>query len=334
MKNDTTIEYIRISNKSPADVFSYLLMIIMLYVGVVSFVAMLWQYINISFPDILQGSYYYVGATDIIRNSISSLLIVWPILVLISWMIGKDLRANIEKKELRVRKWLLYLTLFVASLTIVIDLIQLINSFLNGELTTRFTLKVLVVLVVAVAVFGFYLWDLKRDPAVKSLVSKYAAIGSSALILISIIGGFFLIGSPATQRAIRLDQQRTNDLQTIQSQILNYWTQKAEIPKNLDTLKDPLFGYSAPVDPQTQQSYEYSVKGVYEFELCATFLKKSDTAGHAGKYPYPEMAMAPYGGDNPANNIWNHEAGRVCFKRTIDPDFYKPNPQTTDMMKR
>ena len=79
---------------------------------------MIWQYINVRFPDLLNGSY---GAYDIIRNSISSLVIVWPVLILFSWMIGKDLRAHPEKKELRVRKWLLYLTLFIASIVIIVD---------------------------------------------------------------------------------------------------------------------------------------------------------------------------------------------------------------------
>ena len=87
------------------DVFSYLLMIIMLYVGVVSFTAMIWQYINVAYPDVLNSSY---GAYDIIRNAISSLVIVWPVLILVSWMIGKDMRADSERQTVRVRKWLMY----------------------------------------------------------------------------------------------------------------------------------------------------------------------------------------------------------------------------------
>lgn len=302
------------------DVFSYLLMIIMLYVGVVSFSAMIWQYINVGFPDLLNGSY---GAYDIIRNSISALAIVWPVFIFLSWMIGKDLRAIPEKKELRVRKWLLYLTLFIASIVIIVDLIQLLNSFLSGEITMRFVLKVLVILVVAVAVFGYFLWDLKRDPLQKSMVSKQVAIVTVVVILGSIISGFFLVGSPMHQRDIRMDDQRVSDLQNIQSQILNFWTQKGSIPKTLDDLKDPLNGFVAPVDPISKQPYEYIVKGEHDFELCATFTNASGTE-QSNRYKTVPM-MYPVG--NGTLDIWTHSSGHSCFTRSIDPELYRPVPK-------
>lgn len=304
------------------DVFSYLLMIIMLYVGVISFSAMIWQYINVGFPDLLNSSY---GAYDIIRNSISSLLIVWPVFILFSWMIGKDLRTNPEKKELRVRKWLLYLTLFIASIVIIVDLIQLINSFLSGEITMRFVLKVLVILIVAIAVFGYFLWDLKRDPAKKTQISKQVAITTAVVILGSIIGGFFLVGSPMHQRDIRMDDQRVSDLQNIQSQILNFWTQKGSIPKTLDDLKDPLNGFLAPMDPISKKSYEYTVKGEHDFELCATFSNASG-AEQSNRYKTVPM-MYPAGTGNGMMDIWTHSAGRSCFTRSIDPELYRTIPK-------
>ena len=301
------------------DVFSYLLMIIMLYVGVISFIAMIWQYINVGFPDTLNQAY---GAYDIIRNSISSLLIVWPVLIFVSWMIGKDLRTHVEKQNLRVRKWLMYLTLFIASLTIIIDLISLINSFLSGEITTRFVLKVLVILVVAIAVFGYYLWDLKRDASVKNRISMDVAIVTSVLIVGSIIGGFFLVGSPAQQRNIRMDNQRISDLQNIQYQIINYWTQKAVLPQTLKELQDPISGFIAPVDPVTKTEYVYSVKDKYTFELCASFIDASRNETKPG-YSSPQMYPRPVG----ISDVWTHEKGPVCFSRTIDPQLYKPVSQ-------
>lgn len=304
------------------DVFSYLLMIIMLYVGVIAFVAMIWQYINVAFPDLLNVSY---GAYDIIRNSISSLVIVWPVLIFVSWMIGKDLRADHEKQNIRVRKWLLYLTLFIASLTIIIDLITLLNSFLSGEITMRFVLKVLTILAVAIAVFGYYLWDLKRDASQITPITKRTAIGSSVLIIVSIVGGFFLVGSPMHQRAIRLDDQRVSDLQIIESQILNHWTQKGAIPKTLAELNDSLSGFTPPVDPATMQPYSYTVKGEHDFELCATFTNAT-SAEQANRYKATPM-MYPYPVDGKgAPDNWMHVAGTVCFTRSIDPLLYRQQP--------
>lgn len=298
------------------DVFSYLLMIIMLYIGVISFTAMIWQYINVRFPDALNQAY---GAYDIIRNSISCLVVVWPVLVLISWMIGKDLRKEKEKQNIWVRKWLMYLTLFIASMTIIIDLITLLNSFLSGEITTRFVLKVLVILIVAASVFGYYLWDLKRDAWKKTTICLTVTIATSVLIIGSIIGGFFLVGSPAHQRIIRMDNQRVSDLQNIQSQVIYYWTQKGAIPKVLTDLQDPISGFIAPTDPVTKNAYTYRVKDVHVFELCATFTEASVIevgAGYTGS-SYPSRAGTA--------DVWTHAAGEVCFERTIDPELYKPN---------
>lgn len=308
------------------DVFSYLLMIIMLYVGVIAFVAMIWQYINVAFPDVLNIAY---AAYDIIRNSISSLVIVWPVLILVTWMIGKDLRADKEKQNMRVRKWLLHLTLFIAAITIIIDLISLLNTFLGGEITTRFILKVLTILAVALAVFGYYLWDLKRDASKKTHVTTRSAIASSVLIVVSIAGGFFLVGSPMHQRAIRMDDQRISDLQNIESQILNQWTLKAAIPKSLTELNDSLSGYIPPADPITKQPYVYTVKGELSFELCATFTNPTSPE-QANRYKAsPMMYPSPAGiADN-----WSHAAGMVCFPRSIDPQLYRPQPPIEKVLK-
>ncbi len=304
------------------DVFSYLLMIGTLYVSVVSFLTLLFQYINVKFPDVL--SFSYEAATATMRNSISSLLIVWPVFLLMSWMIEKDIHQMSAKRDLWIRKWLLYLTLFIAAITIIVDLVTLTNTFLSGEVTTRFVLKVLSVLIVAVAVFAFYLWDLRRDPSTQTKNKKIAAIATSVLILLSIIGGFFLAGSPSEQRAIRLDNQRTADLQTIQWQIISDWTAKGKIPAKLADLNDSISGFIVPVDPVTHQQYGYNVKGELAFELCATF--QTDSAISPGrKEAYLAIPTSPYGTPETLSN-WDHKPGQVCFERTIDPARYPKQP--------
>jgi len=53
--------------------------------------------------------------------------------------------------------------LFVAAGFLIGDLVTLIYSLLEGELSSRFVLKVLVVGAIAGAVFTYYLRDLRRD---------------------------------------------------------------------------------------------------------------------------------------------------------------------------
>jgi hypothetical protein len=62
-----------------------------------------------------------------------------------------------------VRKWLTYITLYIATGIIIGDLITLLTYVLNGDLTLRFVLKVLAVLLIAGSIFGYYLWDLRTE---------------------------------------------------------------------------------------------------------------------------------------------------------------------------
>ena len=309
MENSTNLR------STPKDFFLHLLNIVTFYIAVINFITLFLQYINVLFPDPL--NFYHTGMTDAVRLSMSILLIAVPVYILTSWMLGKDLKGTPEKRELGLRKWLIYLTLFVAAITIIIDLITLVNNFLSGELTIQFFLKTIVVLIVAVVVFGYYIWDLRRKDRETSKTPRKLAWTVSFVVLASIISGFFIVGTPAVQRDRRFDEQRVSDLQTLQSQIVNYWDQKDVLPQSLNNLEDSISGYIVPKDPQTEESYEYKVIGDLTFELCATFKKPS------GEFGTVSVPVDPYffRGISSQQN-WAHETGRTCFERTIDPDLY------------
>ncbi|MBI1934269.1 hypothetical protein HYS30_01255, partial [Candidatus Peregrinibacteria bacterium] len=144
---------------SPRDVFLYLLLIITLYVSVGSLTALLFQYVNVLFPDPLE---YLQGALDIIRRSTAALIILFPVYLFIALLLSRDVARHAEKAELSVRKWLLSLTLFLAALAVIGDLVTVLYHFLSGELSVRFILKATSVLIIAGAVFGYYLWDIRE----------------------------------------------------------------------------------------------------------------------------------------------------------------------------
>jgi len=313
------------ASSTPKDVFQHLLMIVTLYIGVVSLITLLIQYIDVLFPDPL--NFYYQGILDGIRMSSSTLVVVTPVFLLMSWLVQKEIANEPEKHELKIRKWLMYLTLFIASITIIIDLIQLVYNFYSGELTTKFALKVLAVLFVTGAVFVYYLWDL-RGLWIKTKAPKIFAWGTISMVLVSIVAGFFIVGSPAQQRLIRFDDQRVSDLQNLQGQIINHWTQKQKLPAALDELKDSISGFVPPLDPATSQPYQYQVVTPLSFKLCATFAlpsldkKFGKPTGSATDYRTPVAIQNGYLGGFDLN--WSHDAGEKCFDRTIDPQLYKP----------
>ena len=293
-----------IKRNLPRDVFLHLFAMVALYWSAISFITLCWQYINYFFPDILQIRYGYQSYVWPIRFSVSSLIIIFPLFILASWYLNKIYKRELQARESKIRKWLIYLTLFIASLIIVGDLVSVIYNFLGGDVTAKFILKSFSVLLVAGAVFGYYLDDVRR--AEPSSSAKYYAWSTGTIILIMVIGAFFIVGSPMQARLLQFDQQRVSDLQGIQSQIVNYWQRKGQMPASLSDLEDSISGYVVPADPQTDQSYEYYLKDstALKFELCAVFNLSSKVQSTA-KYPYP--ASGEY------SQNWDHGQGRGCF---------------------
>ena len=300
---------------TPKDVFLHLFNIVTFYLNVIGFITLYVNYINTKFPDAL--NYYFSGISDGVRWSSSILFVAVPAYLLTAWFLEKDLKAVPEKRELKLRKWLTYFTLFISALTIIIDLMIFVYNFLNGELSMRFFLKVLVVLLVAGAVFAFYLWDLKRKDSSSKIPQILTGV-VSVVVLASIIMGFFIVGTPSAQRNRRFDDQRLSDLQILQNQIVDYWTKKEKLPAKLVDLNDDISGLVIPTDPNTKIGYEYNITGALTFELCANFATADTDFGLAAGPSY----TAPY--DRNYQQNWHHTAGRVCFSRTIDPELYKP----------
>lgn len=301
---------------TPKDFFLYLAAIATLYISTASILRLLFEIINILFPDPLTS--FRDPYSTSIRLSIASLIIIFPVYLFISWYLGRSLKAEPTKRELGIRKWLIYLTLFIAGAIIIGDLIALINTFLGGEITTRFILKVISILVVTGAIFGYYGVDLKKSGGVSPVGAKTFASVVSAFVLISIVGGFIVMGSPATIRKIKFDQTRVYHLQDIQSQTLNYWQQKRVLPNTLTELNNPLANYTVPNDPSTNTSYTYEKTGDLSFRLCATFEAQSTDSENYAR----ELYLKGLDG----SNNWQHGTGEICFDRTIDPALYPIRP--------
>lgn len=303
------------SKTTAKDFFLYLGIMIGLYVSSVTFIMLMFQIINKLFP--IAGD-YMGGIEGSIRGAMAALIIFFPTFLYLLRLANKDLTKFSEKKDLWVRRWLIFLTLFVSGLAIAIDLVTLIYRFLGAEdLSLRFFLKVAVVLIVAIAIFKYCLSDFKRESFELTKKIKISFSVVSLVVLVGIIGGIFIIGSPNAQRAKNMDDRRVGDLMTIQSQIVNIqWQNKGTVPASLAVLNDPISNFIAPKDPETNADYEYKMLSKNSFELCAVFKTKSDATS----------ASVPVYYGSATNENWQHDAGRFCFTRTIDPELYKGVP--------
>lgn len=310
-----------INKNLPRDVFMYLLSIVTLVASAIFFGVLVFQYINVYFSDLINDNYFspsnYYGT---IRQSLATLIVIFPVYVWVTRFLKKDIEKNPEKRELKIRKWLLYLTVFVAAMVLIGDLIALINTYLNGEITMRFILKVLAIIFIAGSVFSHYYFELRelKTKPKKGLdaMSIYSWV-VVAVVAVAVVFGFFVAGSPQSQRTVRLDERRVQDLSTLQSQIINYWQKKDELPQNLGQLANDILGIVIPKDPKTGLSYEYAKLGNLKFELCATF--ETSSSPSSDRLVKPSAPLLYY--DVLQN--WRHDSGRVCFDRTIDPDLFR-----------
>ena len=152
---------------SARDAFLYLVMFAMLYISAYHLGSLLFQFINLGFPDPLlhqvPGFDPIERARDTIRFATSSLIVAFPVFLYTAHRISIGVRKDPTQRNSGVRKWLTYLTLFIAACIVVGDLIALLYSLLSGELSMRISLKVLTVGMIAGGILAYYLWAMRTD---------------------------------------------------------------------------------------------------------------------------------------------------------------------------
>ena len=149
------------SQLSARNSFLYLTLFTALYISAFNLGSLLFQLIDTAFPDPAAPTGRPVE--DAMRLAIASLIVAVPVFLYFSRLTRREARLDGTEHGSRDRRWLTYLTLFVATAVVVGDLIVLIYNGLGGELTVRFVLKGLTVGGIAGAVFRYYLWDIKAE---------------------------------------------------------------------------------------------------------------------------------------------------------------------------
>src|ERR1700690_4073604 len=142
---------------TPKDFFLWAGAMVAFYWSVIAFLGLVFDYINYAFPNPL--SYY---PPDPYQSSISyemaSIIVLFPLFVVLMRLIHNDIKRDSSRAQIWVRRWALFLTLFVAGFTMAGDLIWLLTAFLNGtDLTAAFLLKAALVFLVAAAVFMHFI---------------------------------------------------------------------------------------------------------------------------------------------------------------------------------
>lgn len=278
------------------DFFVYLGLSLVLYSALTTLTFLCFNYVDLLVSA--KSDYYRIVSVDSIRWGVSALVILFPLLLGLSYLINNDIHKDSTKLEIRSRKWLLYSGMFVTSVFGVVDLVYLIYSFLGGDLAKEFLLKLLTVLVIAGVAFAYYYQELKRGVEVSVGTKVFGGLTSVGVITL-LMFGFYTVGLPGTQRLHKQDEQRIADLYQIRNHVFDYHRRNEKLPENLEVLKNDGFD-PQPQDPETKESYEYKVVNNNSFDVCGNFKTKRTS----GEYP---------GYDN-----WIYHTGRNCFSSKVE----------------
>jgi hypothetical protein len=147
---------------SAREVFLYLVLFSALYVGAYNLGSLIFEFINRAYPDPLQNR-LFANSGDAIRWNIASVVVAFPLFLLMFRSVNRAAARDPIKRSSRPRRWLTYLTLFIAAVSLTGDLTYLVYNALGGELTIRFLLKVATVAVIAGGTFLYFLTDIRKE---------------------------------------------------------------------------------------------------------------------------------------------------------------------------
>lgn len=303
----------RISS-SPRDAFLHLLAMAMLYTAAIGTGVILFQFVERLLPA--SGDAAGLGRSDTLRSAAAALLVSLPILAVVHRTIDCEMRSNPAARISPLYRLLAYLALLVTALVMAGDLICVIIGFLSGDLTLRFLLKGLVILLLAGGIYLWYSSDMRREESLADAPGGSSAprpppawrewllrLGA-AVACASMLAALYAAGSPFRQRLLRLDARRIDAIKTIQRNVETHYERERALPASLDALAAAPETFPADaVDPVTQAPYRYERIDDTTYTLTATF----------------DLASPP-DQDRPAwdrDGFFTHGAGEQTFRLSV-----------------
>jgi hypothetical protein len=134
-------------------------------------------------------------------------------------------------------------------------------------------------------------------------VGRGLVVLAAVVVVATVITAIMVIGSPAAQRASKLDARRVADLRRIEAAIDAHAKLHDALPRDLAALSATGRGL-ATVDPDSGAPYVFEALDRGRYRLCADFATDSHVRVRQAEPVY--------------DDAWLHPAGRHCFERRLE----------------
>jgi hypothetical protein len=258
-------------------VFFALLGMVAGYVGALAF-----AFVESLFQDQLDERLWRAQVSGL-RWGIAGLAVGYPIFIFLGARLGAARRRDSKRRDSRVRVWLTYVTLIIAAVVLIGDLVAVVYQFLSGELGARFLAKAGVVGLISGAIFWNFARDAERTDARADWPGRILAVMATIVAAGLVAWAITVARSPAAARAGLADERRIEDIGAIARLVDCHVAYFGALPSSLDEMEARLAerAGSAPVargcaeplprDPATQSHYAYEALEGGAYRLCAIF---------------------------------------------------------------
>lgn len=301
------------SVQGPKALFWYLTLFFTLCITAFNTGNVWFQFINKWVKQEISGGFARAAFSQgSLKFAVASLIVTGPIFFFVSYLIRKALKnGNLNPKN-KIRVWTTYIILFISIAIAIGDLITTVFKVLDGDFTASFILKSLSILIIVGSIFTYYWLELRSPNSLNDTkLPKVIGISSAVIILLSFVGAFFLVDSPALSRAKAYDQTKANDLSIIRHTINTYYSEFDKLPEALEDLHNQS-AFLQIKDPKTGEEYEYRIVDEQSYELCANF--NTSIKGLSEKDV--QYRFSPDG--------FVYEEGKNCFTKKVSDINSKP----------
>jgi len=138
------------------DAFLYVLNFLTLGCWIVALGQIFYILIEHAFPDPATSGYTGV-LRDQIAWQVAAVIVAFPFFMFIHKLIARELKRRPDLYDSPERQRITYLALIIAAVVVITDAVWFIATLIRGELTVKFILDSLVLLVLGGGVFAYYL---------------------------------------------------------------------------------------------------------------------------------------------------------------------------------